>query len=520
LSLFFNEKSDVLLLATNRIMIDLDNPNQYVVALALTSFCEISDDYMCETLFAAILSKTRSPQKYIKKKAMMACMRVLKKVPAKVGDIEDSCATLLDEKNHGLMICGIELAMEIVRIKPQFKLHFHPAARRMIKILKDLTVQYSAEYDVDGVNDPFLQTAILRFLFELCDDEVIKEDFCSLLSQVTVNLPGRDAGKTNLASSANSCNAILFECVRAIMLIDAPATLKKIGITVLGSFLAFKDINSKYISLRSLSVASQHHKKAVQKHLDPIIECLADTDISIRRMILDILRLVADESNIAAIARTLFNDMLGCSQELLKDMTPSVCQILEQNALSKAWYFDSMLRVLVIAGNHVDEENVNSITNLITNTPEIQAYAIYKLYFSALDNQHQVGLIRILFWLLGEYGQILLLGKDPTSSASLPKITEDKLVNLIIDISTQTKNFAIKQISTTSLVKLEMKIQDKELKKKIKAYIQQLTKSEDYEVQTRAFEYSHLLEVEWADWKEEVFKPMPAPDPALFSVSE
>ena len=73
MSLFFNEKSDVLLLTTNRIMIDLDNPNQYVVALALTSFCEISDVYMCETLFTRILDKTNSPQKYIKKKALLAC---------------------------------------------------------------------------------------------------------------------------------------------------------------------------------------------------------------------------------------------------------------------------------------------------------------------------------------------------------------------------------------------------------------------------------------------------------------
>jgi AP-1 complex subunit gamma-1 len=108
-----------------------------------------------------------------------------------------------------------------------------------------LTVQYSSEYDVDGVNDPFLQTAILRFLFELCDDEIIKEDFCSLLAQVTVNLPGRDGNKANMANTSNSCNAILFECVKAIMLIDAPATLKKIGITVLSNFLTFKDINSK-----------------------------------------------------------------------------------------------------------------------------------------------------------------------------------------------------------------------------------------------------------------------------------
>ena len=521
LSLFFSEKSDVLMLATNRIMIDLESPNQYVVALALTSFCEISDAYMCETLFPMVHMKAKnSTQKYVKKKAMMACMRVLKKVPAKAADMEDSCSTILEEKNHGLTICGIELSLEIVRIRPDFKLHFHPAARRLIKTLKDLTVQYSSEYDVDGINDPFLQTAILRFLFELCDDEVIREDLCSLLAQVTVNLPGREAGKANLASSPNSCNAILFECVRAIMLIDAPATLKKIGITVLGGFLAFKDITSKYISLRSLCVAAQHHKKAVQKHQDAIIECLADTDISIRRMILEILKLIADETNITFLARTLFNDMLGCSPEMLADMTPHVCQILEMNALSKSWYFDSMLRVLVIAGNYVEEESINSIINLVANNIEIQAYAIYKLYYSALENQQQIGLVRTLFWLIGEYGAILLEGKDPKTGASLPKISEEKLVNLILDLSRETKNPSVKQVGITALVKLDLKIKEKKLKGMIQKYVQSQTKSEDYEMQTRAFEYEHLLKEDWIEWKEEIFIAMPAPDPALFSVSE
>jgi hypothetical protein len=62
-------------------------------------------------------------------------MRVLKKVPTKAAELEDYCSTMLDEKNHGLMICGIELALEVVRIKPAFKIHFHPAARKMVLLL-------------------------------------------------------------------------------------------------------------------------------------------------------------------------------------------------------------------------------------------------------------------------------------------------------------------------------------------------------------------------------------------------
>jgi hypothetical protein len=59
-------------------------------------------------------------------------MRVLKKCPEKIDEIEDYCSTMLDEKNHGLMICGIELALEVMKIKPAFKVHFHPSARKMV----------------------------------------------------------------------------------------------------------------------------------------------------------------------------------------------------------------------------------------------------------------------------------------------------------------------------------------------------------------------------------------------------
>ena len=59
---------------------------------------------------------------------------------------------------------------------------------------------------------------------------------------------------------------VLFECVKIIMEINSTATLKKIGVTILGNFLTFKDVNSKYISLRTLVTASYFYKEAVLKH--------------------------------------------------------------------------------------------------------------------------------------------------------------------------------------------------------------------------------------------------------------
>jgi AP-1 complex subunit gamma-1 len=63
--------------------------------------------------------------------------------------------------------------------------------------------------------------------------------------------------------------------------------------------------------------------------------------------------------------------MLTTKPEFLEDMTPSVCYIIEKHAPNKVWYFKSMLRVLVIAGNYVNEEAINNLLNMLSNTIEI-----------------------------------------------------------------------------------------------------------------------------------------------------
>lgn len=300
-------------------------------------------------------------------------------------------------------MCAVNLATEILKIKPSARDIFLPSVEKMMRMLKDISGQYSSEYDVDGVNDPFLQVGILKFLGLIANEGSLKEDFSSILATLTVNLPQRtNVGSGNNISS-NAVNCILYEAVKIIMGIDAAKTLKKVGIGILGGFLAYKDVNSKYISLKSLLAASTYHKKAVQKHLNTILECLKEDDLSLRRMTLDLLKIIAEEKHMVNISSHLFNDMLVTKQEFLEDMTPSVCYIIEKHAPNKLWYFTSMLRVLVIAGNYVNEEAINNLLNMISNTVAIQAYALYKLYLALCENQEQEGLAKTIFWLMGEH---------------------------------------------------------------------------------------------------------------------
>lgn len=116
-------------------------------------------------------------------------IRILRKKPDLVDEILQHCENLLNEKSHGILMCAVNLATEILKIKPEAKKIFLPSVDKLMRLLKDISGQYSSEYDVDGVNDPFLQVAILKFLGLIATEGDLKEDFSSILATLTVNLP-------------------------------------------------------------------------------------------------------------------------------------------------------------------------------------------------------------------------------------------------------------------------------------------------------------------------------------------
>ena len=86
LTQLFNEKSEVLMMATNRIRIDLNNQSNYIVSLALMALSEICTAEMCRDLSGEVLKLMQNGTAYIKKKAALASTRIVSRVPEKVED--------------------------------------------------------------------------------------------------------------------------------------------------------------------------------------------------------------------------------------------------------------------------------------------------------------------------------------------------------------------------------------------------------------------------------------------------
>ena len=109
-----------------------------------------------------------------------------------------------------------------------------PALVRHLKSLA--TPGYSPEHDVNGIADPFIQVKILRLLRILGKGNAQSSDAMNdVLAQVATTTEG----------SKNVGNSILYETVLTIMEIESDASLRVLGINILGKFLSNRDNNIK-----------------------------------------------------------------------------------------------------------------------------------------------------------------------------------------------------------------------------------------------------------------------------------
>lgn len=146
--------------------------------------------------------------------------------------------------------------------------------------------------------------------------------------------------------------------------------------------------------------------------------------------------------------------------------------------------------MLCLAGNFVTEDSIASIINLINSTPELNIYSTFKLYLALKGNLTKEGLVKVALYILGESGDLLISNTVQGFDNEVVSVTEEEFLKLLTDIlNTESYSSSVKEYLMNTLVKLSNKLSYSN-KDRIKAMIENETKSYFYEVQQRAVEYS------------------------------
>ncbi|OGE58032.1 hypothetical protein PENARI_c001G03165 [Penicillium arizonense] len=490
--LLLDENQEVLTLVTNSLKNDLNHSNQYIVGLALCALGNIASVEMSRDLFPEVEGLMSTANPYIRRKAAICAMRICRKVPDLYEHFLEKAKNLLSDRNHGVLLCGLTLAIDLCEAEeeeegPEGVIEmFRPLAGGLVRALKGLTTSgYAPEHDVSGITDPFLQVKILRFLRVLGRGDVATSELINdILAQVA----------TNTDSSKNVGNSILYEAVLTILDIEADSGLRVLGVNILGKFLANKDNNIRYVALNTLNKVVAIEPNAVQRHRNTILECLRDPDISIRRRALDLSFMLINEGNVRVLVRELLAFLEVADNEFKPVMTTQIGIAADRFAPNKRWHMDTILRVLKLAGNYVKEQILSSFVRLIATTPELQTYAVQKLYSSLKEDISQEGLTLAATWTIGEYADSLLQGGQYEEEELVKEVRESDIVDLFTNIlnSTYASQIAVEYIITASM-KLTVRMSDPAQIERLRRFLSGRTADLSVEIQQRAVEYSNLF---------------------------
>uniref|UniRef100_A0A674MSE8 AP-1 complex subunit gamma n=1 Tax=Takifugu rubripes TaxID=31033 RepID=A0A674MSE8_TAKRU len=463
--MLLDEKQDASLLITNSIKNDLFHSNQYIQSLALCTLACMGSAEMCRDLAPEIERLLRASNSYVKKKAALCAVHIVRKVPD-LGELFASAArSLLTEKNHGVLHGAVVLITQLCGQSPEALKRFRKAVPDLIQIMKSLIVSgYSPEHDVSGVSDPFLQVRILRLLRILGHNhEAASDTMNDLLAQVA----------TNTDSTKTVGNAVLYETVLTILDIKSESGLRVLAVNILGRFLLNNDRNIRYIAMTSLQKIVGTDHNAVQRHRGTIVDCLKDQDASVNRA-LDLSLALVSASNVRSMMKELLVFLSSCPPDLRSQTASGIFNAAE----SGGW-----------AGGDVRDETVPNLIQLITNASELHRYTVHKLYRALVTDISQQSLVQVACWCIGEYGDLLT---GPCQEMDPAQVSENDVLDALETVlqshmsSPATRGFAL-----TATMKLSTRITDNV--DRIRSVVSIYGSCIDVELQQRAVEYNALF---------------------------
>ncbi|KAL1491882.1 hypothetical protein ABEB36_012409 [Hypothenemus hampei] len=483
--LLLDERQDVHLLITNCLKNDLNSTTQFVVGLALCTLGAIASPEMARDLAGEVERLMKSPNAYIRKKAALCSYRIIKRVPELMEIFLPATRSMLSEKNHGVLITGVILITEMCENSPDTLTHFKKIVPNLVRILKNLILAgYSPEHDVSGISDPFLQVKILKLLRILgVNDADTSEAMNDILAQVA----------TNTETSKNVGNTILYETVLSIMDIKSDGGLRVLAVNILGRFLLNNDKNIRYVALNTLLRTVHVDTSAVQRHRSTILECLKDPDVSIRRRAMELSFALVNSQNIRTMIKELLTFLEKSDPEFKAPCSSNIVLAAERFAPNKRWHLDTLLSVLIAAGNYVRDDVISSTIQLISESTTHQSYMTLQLYKAlSEDLQDKQPLTQVAVWAIGEYGDLLLDAQPDEEHGIAHPPTEEQVIQIYRRLLHSPQNsHTTRQYALMSLTKLSTRftLTTEQIQEVIKTFRTSL----QIELQQRGVEFSALF---------------------------
>jgi AP-2 complex subunit alpha len=427
-SLLLRPGDEMMTLVINSMRNDIIGHLHYGTTLALAAVANIGGDNLAEALCTDVcrlvttnpsywphfknsttavkMSEEKSRKSAIKKKSMLCLLRLFRTNPECI-DLDDwavKVQPLLEDKDIGCVNSAMSLLLGFAAVD---QAAFESCVPFVINILNRLVMsrQYTADYSYYQIPSPWLLVKCMRFLqkYPPTTDDTMLQQLHDVIRKLIAK--GDDTGSSNNKSNAD--HSVLFEAINLIISYgaDANAEIKEQVMELLGRFLAHKEANIRYLGLSAMStVARTDGPGPTQEHQDTVLESLKDSDESVRRRALDLLYAMTDQNNSKSVVGELLLNLSLCAPSMKDNMVVKIAILAEKYASDLQWYFDTMVQVIMVAGDHVSEDVWHRIVRIVTNNPDLHEYAAEKMMGIVQSKfAHEIA-VSLGGYLLGEFG--------------------------------------------------------------------------------------------------------------------
>lgn len=195
-------------------------------------------------------------------------------------------------------------------------------------------------------------------------------------------------------------------------------------------------------------------------------------------------------NNIRGMMKELLYFLDSCEPEFKADCASGIFLAAEKYAPSKRWHIDTIMRVLTTAGSYVRDDAVPNLIQLITNSVEMHAYTVQRLYKAILGDYSQQPLVQVASWCIGEYGDLLVSGQCEEEEPI--QVTEDEVLDVLESILISNMTASVTRgYALTAIMKLSTRFAC--TVSRIKKVVSVYGSSIDVELQQRAVEYNALF---------------------------
>ncbi|GLA21902.1 hypothetical protein AnigIFM63326_000030 [Aspergillus niger] len=497
-TLFLHEQHELLHLVVNSIRKDLLDHNELNNCLALHAVANVGGREMGEALSTDVHRLLISPtsKAFVKKKAALTLLRLYRKFPDIVQNAwAERIISLMDDPDMGVTLSVTSLVMALAQDKPdEYKGCYVKAAHRLKRIVVDNDI--ASDYLYYRVPCPWIQVKLLRLLqyYPPSEDSHVREIIRESLQQI-MNL-AMDAPKN--VQQNNAQNAVLFEAINLLIHLDTEHSLMLQISARLGKYIQSRETNVRYLGLEAMThfAARAETLDPIKKHQNIILGSLRDRDISVRRKGLDLVYSMCDTTNAGPIVNELLRYLQTADYAIREEMVLKVAILTEKYATDAQWYIDMTLKLLSLAGDHVNDEVWQRVIQIVTNNEELQAYAAHNLLGYLKTDCHE-SLVKIGCYVLGEFGHLIA---DNQGSSPIEQF-------LALQAKMITSTDTTRAMILSSFVKFVNLFP--EIKPQLLHIFRLYSHSPDSELQQRAFEYLSLATLPTDDLLRTVCDEMP-----------